>query len=73
MVWNYWTDMDNRLRQFVGRTVQVAVSEGETVQGQLVGVSEAAFTIQTAPPPGYGSPNLVTYVMQNIGYVRVLG
>ncbi|GGA48186.1 hypothetical protein GCM10007416_21730 [Kroppenstedtia guangzhouensis] len=61
-----------RLRQFIGSTVQVAVSENESpVEGQLVSVSTAAFTVQTAPPPGYGPPNLVTFFFQNIGYVRI--
>ncbi len=39
-----------RLRQFIESTVQVAVSENESpVEGQLVSVSTAAFTVQTAP------------------------
>lgn len=64
--------MAARLRQFIGSTVQVAVSETESpVEGQLVNVSKAAFTVQTAPPPGYGGPNLVTFLIQNVGYVRI--
>ncbi|MGI6127722.1 MAG: hypothetical protein ACOYEF_12250 [Planifilum sp.] len=68
-----WMDLENRLRQFIGRTVQVAVPQGSgPIEGLLVSVTNASFTIQTAPPPGYGSPNLLTFFIQNISYVRIL-
>ncbi|MBO2533124.1 hypothetical protein CLV97_10416 [Planifilum fimeticola] len=66
-------DLENRLRQFIGRTVQVVVPQGSgPFEGQLVSVTNGAFTIQTAPPPGYGSSSLLTFLIRNISYVRIL-
>lgn len=66
-------DLENRLRQYVGRMVQVVLPQGSgPFEGQLVSVTNGYFTIQTAPPPGYGSPSLLTFLVQNISYVRIL-
>ncbi|OYD09677.1 hypothetical protein [Paludifilum halophilum] len=65
-------ELEDRLRQFIGRTVQVAVSRDEDpIEGQLVSVGEATFTLRIVPPPGYGPPSFATFIIRSVGYIRI--
>ncbi|WP_141499666.1 hypothetical protein [Paenibacillus luteus] len=61
-----------KLRTYVGRSVEVVLSNGEVIAGELIAVGFSYAVVQALTVPGYGGTEDVLIRSRVIHYVRIL-